>query len=124
MRIIAAAGSGGAALILFAVAGGFLVAHGRASGTAQRLRDRGVTVRAKVTAVTANTDAREYSRCPWVIEASWRDESAKVTRYFKSENIWGDPRAHYPPGSEVVVVFLPEAPGTCAFRLDRLPATG
>lgn len=94
----------------------------------RRRRERalrlGTAVEAKVTGMRIVHNVRMNRRSPWVIEAEYEDRPMGVTYRFESHYVWDDPTAHYPPGATVTVFYMPDAPGTYAFKLDRMPGEG
>jgi hypothetical protein len=84
----------------------------------RRIKERGVSVQAKVTAIRRGSSSEDG---PWFLLAEFTDEITGKPYVATSQWIWIDPREQYPVGSNVTVYCLPDEPKKNMFQLDRLP---
>lgn len=101
-------------IVLVAVLGGMgfifaligiipLIVMNKKSKRNKEVIERGYIIHAMVDAIEMNRNYSVNGRHPYVIYCSYRDEFKDVIYQFKSENLWTEPSAVFPPGSTIGV---------------------
>jgi len=89
--------------IFFSIGFGFIIFGILKKGERENLKKMGIKVETKFVEIKQNTYVRVNRKHPYYIVTEWFDEDKQAKHYFKSENIWVNPKRYIDENADIIV---------------------